>query len=138
MGSPGGQWQGRGAHGASPSLAGMGQNPPVLCQLSGSSFHFLAGLELPSLTCGLETFPVKEEPGKSHGVLALNVKSMEMLEKPWLLPWCRREPGLPEGLQSLEQLGCGPGAAPATPFGIPLLHRDRVLLSEQRFKESSS
>lgn len=74
----------------------------------------LAGLELPSLTCGLETFPVREDAGKSRGILALNVKSIEMLEKPWMLPSCGsqascREPAGEPGLfQRAEKTGACP------------------------------
>lgn len=107
----GGSGRAGGARRASPSLAGMGpcarkgrgRSLLALCQLSGSSFRLLAGLELPSLTCGLETFPVKEDAGKSQGILVLNVKSIEMLKKPWLLLSCSgqascREPAGEPGL----------------------------------------
>lgn len=77
--------------------------------LSGSSFRLLAGLEVPSLTCGLEIFPVNEDAGKSQGILALNVKSIEMLEKPWMLPShrsqasCREPAGEPGLFQRAEK-----------------------------------
>lgn len=92
-----------------PRLQGWGQTLPALRQLSGSSFRLLAGLEVPSLTCGLEIFPVNEDAGKSQGILALNVKSIEMLEKPWMLPShrsqasCREPAGEPGLFQRAEK-----------------------------------
>lgn len=68
-------------------------SPAAQLQLPGSSVWLLAGLELPSLTCGLETFPVKEDAGKSQGILALNVKSIKILEKPWMRPSRRSQEG---------------------------------------------
>lgn len=82
-----GSGRSRGAQGASPRPAGMTQNPPGLGQLS---FPGRIGASQPHL-CGSQTSPAKEKPGKSQGILALNVKSMETLEKSWE---CRAQ-GLP-------------------------------------------
>lgn len=129
--APSGSGRARGHREHPPRLRGRGWTLLALRQPSGSSFGLPAGLELPGLTCGLETFPVKEDAGKSQGILALNVKSIEMLEKPWTSPSrggqpsCREpvgEPGLFQraektgAAQSFEQLRCSPGAVPASPF----------------------
>lgn len=77
----------------------MAQNPPVLCQLSSPG---RIGALQPHVFLS-ETFPAKEKPGESQGILALNVKSIERLEKAWLGPWGAQSPGPARALEQLQQ-----------------------------------
>lgn len=107
-----------------PRLRGWGRGLRALRQLSRSSIQLLAVLELPSPTCGLETFPVKEDAGRSHGILALNVKSIEMPEKPRvLLPSC----GEPAPFQRAGNTPGLPG--PSRSSGAALARSQQLLLN---------